>query len=158
MSRKLEDLDPEFREKIGELLVAAQALGLAVVLVQGYRSSLEQELIYAKGRTRPGEPCRHTLPPRSRPVGTCKAHPFGATVTKAKPGQSWHEAGLAVDFAWKVGNSVSWDGPWEKLGTLAESLGLKWGGRWRSPDRPHVEMPHPQGIAFAIGQQEQRLA
>jgi hypothetical protein len=40
---------------------------------------------------------------------------------------------------------VTWDGPWERWGGLAEAAGLVWGGRWRRPDRPHVELPEGMG-------------
>lgn len=44
---------------------------------------------------------------------------------------------------------VDWDDikRFDRIGILAESCGLKWGGRWRDkqgapkPDRPHVELP-----------------
>lgn len=28
---------------------------------------------------------------------------------------------------------------WEELGVIAESCGLEWGGRWKKPDRPHLQ-------------------
>lgn len=28
---------------------------------------------------------------------------------------------------------------WLRLGELGERIGLRWGGRWRRPDRPHFE-------------------
>jgi hypothetical protein len=29
---------------------------------------------------------------------------------------------------------------YEEVGIIAEKLGLIWGGRWKSPDRPHIEI------------------
>jgi len=30
---------------------------------------------------------------------------------------------------------------WVTLGKLGESLGLEWGGRWKTPDLPHFQIP-----------------
>ena len=150
VSRRIEDLGLDTRRKCELLIELCRAEGINVVPVQTYRSSSEQELIYAKGRTRPGEPCRHLWPPRVRQVGTCKRHPLGATVTNAPSGHSFHEAGRACDFAFRVGVSgISWAGPWERFGLLATQCGLHWGGHWATPDRPHVEDPLPPGLTLA---------
>jgi len=38
---------------------------------------------------------------------------------------------------------ISWEGPWELYGQVAQSIGLTWGGTFRSiKDSPHVEW-HP---------------
>jgi peptidoglycan L-alanyl-D-glutamate endopeptidase CwlK len=159
MGRSLDELHPDLRDRVVLLLEQAKAHGILLVVVQGFRSMEEQALIYAKGRTRPGEPCRHLMPPRVRDVGKCREHPFGATVTNAPPGHSWHEAGRAVDLAFRTGSKgVSWTGPWESVGAMAEAVGLQWGGRWKSPDRPHVELRDPHGLTAAILEHEDRLA
>lgn len=135
----LRDLEPETSRLCKELYDKAAQAGFPVVIVQGYRSSEAQDLIYQRGRTRPGEPCTHWSH-EVRPVGTCDAHPLGVPVTNAPPGHSWHEAARAFDVAFKKGEKgISWDGPWERLGALGETLGLKWGGRWKVQDKPHFE-------------------
>lgn len=53
---------------------------------------------------------------------------------------SWHGYGLAIDVVEKDG--TPWDAPesfWFALGLAAERHGLVWGGRWKRPDRPHVQ-------------------
>ena len=53
---------------------------------------------------------------------------------------SWHGFGLAVDIVEK--DNTPWDAPagfWESIGISAEARGLVWGGRWKKPDRPHVQ-------------------
>lgn len=69
--------------------------------------------------------------------------------TNARGGESWHNYGVAADFVFNDANGrKSWpDGGeytrlWSRLGELGESNGLEWGGRWRRPDRPHLEY-HP---------------
>jgi hypothetical protein len=61
-------------------------------------------------------------------------------VTKAKTNlRSWHGYGLAADIVhetrlWSVKPLF-----WHMLGEVSESHGLTWGGRWKNPDRPHVQ-------------------
>lgn len=83
----------------------------------GFRSFKEQEELYAKGRTAPG------------PI-----------VTKAPPGASWHNFGVACDLA-----DFSLRDPWKAdFGLLQEAcdkLGLVWGGRIRGlVDLPHCNL------------------
>lgn len=90
--------------------------------MQGTRTFEQQQAIYDQGRTTPG-----------------------AIVTKARPGDSYHQYGLAFDVvpvAYK--NLKDWNpsGPyWQTIGQIGESLGLEWGGRWSSPDEPHFQIP-----------------
>lgn len=37
---------------------------------------------------------------------------------------------------------------YETLGRAAEAHGLRWGGRWSRPDRPHVEVPNWRSLPF----------
>lgn len=53
---------------------------------------------------------------------------------------SFHGYGLAVDIVEK--DATPWDAPigfWNAIGEAAEKHGLTWGGRWRTPDLPHVQ-------------------
>lgn len=63
--------------------------------------------------------------------------------TRAKPGYSFHNYGLAADivFADERGRP-SWSErhDWQALGRLGKELGLEWGGDWsRIVDRPHFQ-------------------
>jgi peptidoglycan L-alanyl-D-glutamate endopeptidase CwlK len=75
-----------------------------------------------------------------------------AIVTKARPGSSAHNFGYGFDIcfrgadpylhAYEVENGGASDPRWEQAGELMESVGLAWGGRWKSiKDRPHAEEP-----------------
>ena len=68
-------------------------------------------------------------------TGMCK-------VTNAKGGQSKHNFGLAVDFAFVINGELCWDEDlYQNLGRWAEKCDLNWGGDWRSfLDLPHVEL------------------
>jgi hypothetical protein len=109
-------LHPTLRTKLAKLreLLANENLGFFVS--EGMRSPGRQQYLYEQGRTRKGK-----------------------IVTNAKAWKSNHNYGCAIDFAPKNGD---WNGAnWTRLGELAESVGLEWGGRWTNPvDRPHVQL------------------
>tara|TARA_R100001530_G_scaffold53680_1_gene39622 strand:- start:5840 stop:6274 length:435 start_codon:yes stop_codon:yes gene_type:complete len=86
-------------------------------------------------------------------------------LSNAGASQSPHNYGLAADFIldtdkcdvrkreWPEGSGVFYPDAWDydskegkhafiRLGEIAKSLGLVWGGDWKSlKDYPHVEMP-----------------
>lgn len=98
------------------LLELAAERGIPAKIVQGERSLAEQQALYESG----------------------------AGVTKAPGGLSYHNYGLAFDIVPDAYvNLPNWNptGPyWAILGTLGESLGLSWGGRWKNKDLPHFEL------------------
>ena len=95
---------------------------------QVYRTFEQQAALYAKGRTAPGD-----------------------KVTNAKPGQSYHNYGLAADIVLLLpGGQVSWDrrvdldkdgrSDWDEVVYVFKQYGWKWGGDWISfKDYPHFE-------------------
>lgn len=91
-------------------------------VTHGYRSLGSQSRLYNQGRTAPG--------PR---------------VTNAKPGLSYHNYGLAVDFCFRGKDPYLENDPrgvelWLFLGSLIESdSGCYWGGYFKTPDKPHME-------------------
>jgi hypothetical protein len=120
--RVLASLSSELRPIAQEFVTQARAAGYRVVLASGTRTVSEQNKLYAKGRTEPGN-----------------------RVTNAKGGDSPHNFGLAFDFAF--GNAVgrpTWPAgaPWAAAAAIGKRLGLEWGGDWKSfTDRPHLELP-----------------
>lgn len=113
---KIQSLQPSLRPLATLLVDRAAEQGMAVDIVQGYRSPSEQEALYTSG---PG-------------------------VTNAPALLSYHNYGLAFDAvptAYKSFPDWNPSGPlWQKIGTIGESLGLSWGGRWTKPDKPHFEL------------------
>lgn len=103
-------------------LELAEEAGIPTEIVQGVRTMEEQRRLYEQGRSAPGR-----------------------IVTHAEPGDSYHNYGLAFDVVPTAYKSLpDWnpEGPaWETLGRIGESLGLEWGGRWRSKDLPHFQIP-----------------
>lgn len=119
-SRQWELLDAAFRQR---LLLAFRLVrerhGYDMVLLEGWRSPQRQAALAA----------------------------LGPSVTRAGPNQSLHQFGLAADCAFLRDGKVviSERDPWamqgyRAYGEVARSLGLTWGGDWRSlRDYGHVE-------------------
>jgi len=115
------DLYPPFHAKALQLQANCKALGCDYKITSGVRTFAEQDALYAIGRT----------------TGTP-----GSKVTNAKGGQSYHNYGVAVDFARIVNSKAVWaKSDYTTLGTEAAKLGLDWGGAWTSfVDIPHVQL------------------
>ncbi|EKZ4851755.1 M15 family metallopeptidase [Listeria monocytogenes] len=97
--------------------------GIYLCVAQGYRSSAEQNALYAQGRTKPG-----------------------AVVTNAKGGQSNHNYGVAVDLCLYTsdGKNVIWESTtsrWKTVVSAMKAEEFEWGGDWKSfKDYPHFEL------------------
>ncbi len=119
----LKHVAPTLRGGVIKIIELAHAEGYDLRVTQGLRTITEQDALYAQGRTKPGK-----------------------KVTNAKGGQSNHNYGLAVDLAFFVDGKLTWeDSLYLKIGKWAKSAGLLWGGNWKSPDMPHVELPNLPG-------------
>jgi len=125
----LETLRSEIRPLIVALIRAAYESGISLVVTDAFRSSAEQDRIYEQGRTTPG------------PI-----------VTEVRGGSSWHNYGLAADLAVLAGGQPTWPNDldlWARIGAIGKRAGLRWGGDFPTPDRPHFEF-HPPGIGPGI--------
>ncbi|ETT45691.1 L-alanyl-D-glutamate peptidase [Paenibacillus sp. FSL R7-269] len=127
---RLVGLHPVVKSAAEALIVRSYACGVPILITQGLRTIAEQDALYAQGRTRPG-----------------------AIVTNARGGESYHNYGLAVDFALLLpnGSSVSWDmtrdvdqdgtPDWREVVQQSKAIGFEWGGDWTSfKDYPHLQM------------------
>lgn len=125
MSASRKGLDSEFAKKLEAFEKKLLQYGIKVILTSGYRSIAEQNALYAKGRTKPGK-----------------------KVTNARGGYSWHNFGLAADYAFVINGKVTWDGPWATFGKIARECRLEWGGDFKSIlDRPHVQWTQGKTLA-----------
>jgi peptidoglycan LD-endopeptidase CwlK len=117
-SRSLADLHPAVAEKAKKLIALCKAEGIDLLVTSTYRSMDEQADLYAQGRTKPGK-----------------------KVTNAKPGASLHNHALAFDVVPLVSGKPVWNNTlWPRIGSLGESLGLTWGGRFQTfKDFPHFQ-------------------
>jgi len=130
-------LHPKVREEAKAAIDAAEMnfpTNIKIRVVQGLRTIEEQDALYAQGRTAPGK-----------------------IVTKAKGGSSFHNYGLALDFAlmydkdnngsfeelsWDTAKDFDKDGTidWQEVVKQFEDRGWNWGGKFRTfKDYPHVE-------------------
>lgn len=124
-----EKLHPVIEEYRDRLIRQAAEKGIPVVITDGFRSIERQNALYEQGRS----------------TG-------GSIVTNAEGGTSYHNYGLAIDFALEneAGEAI-WDmeydgnengkSDWMEVVAIAKDLGFTWGGDWEDfPDYPHLQM------------------
>ncbi|QUW23861.1 M15 family metallopeptidase [Sporosarcina sp. Marseille-Q4063] len=123
------ELHPIVAEKVGILIEKTAEQKIKILITDDYRSYEEQDKLYDKGRRTSGK-----------------------VVTHAVGGESFHNFGLAVDFALQLENgNVIWDieydgnrngqSDWFEVAEIAKELGFQWGGDWRGfKDYPHLQM------------------
>ena len=105
--------------------LAMEKHGVKVEVISGLRSWAAQAALFAQGRTKPGR-----------------------IVTKARPGSSWHNYGLAIDLG-LFSNGVYLDEAepkradrlYQEIGTIASRMDVEWAGNWKSfPEGPHFQV------------------
>ncbi len=120
--QRLNMLHPLIREdaiKAYEEAVRLTPSGIHPVIVQTLRTFEEQDLLYQKGRTRPGP-----------------------KVTNARPGSSFHQYGLALDFCLEVNGKLVWkvDKNWLLVIDIFKKYGFESGNDWQKfKDAPHLQ-------------------
>jgi hypothetical protein len=114
MITDLSALHPYFRDKIQQLIHSCSQKGITLVVVESFRTKAKQAEYFGMGRK----------------------------YTRSKGGKSKHQYGLACDVVPIVNGVPQWDDKilWRAVGMEGEKLGLRWGGRWRTPyDPAHFE-------------------
>lgn len=130
MSRNTEDLHPEIRWRAKEIAARTADLKIPILIYFTLRTFAEQQVLYDQGRSLPGH-----------------------IVTNAKAGESYHNYGLAFDFAilepnqeiaWNTGVDINDNKipDYREVGELGEDLGLQWGGRFKNlkGDYGHLQL------------------
>jgi peptidoglycan L-alanyl-D-glutamate endopeptidase CwlK len=106
------------RAFLGVAKTICAKIGCDVKIISGTRSYMEQDALYAKGRTAAGK-----------------------KVTNAPAGHSNHNFGIAFDIGIFRGKEYCGEHAlYHELGTLGKSLGLEWGGDWKFVDEPHYQL------------------
>lgn len=138
-------LHPIVEKRSQQLIQQSAKKGIVIVITDGFRSAQDQDQLYEKGRTTEGN-----------------------IVTNAKGGESYHNFGLAIDFALKTpSGNVIWDRKydgnkngkpdWTEVVEMAKALGFEWGGDWAQfKDYPHLQMDF--GLTIAELQKGKRPA
>ena len=135
--RNISSLHPAVQPRAREFMLLALDIaakhGVIVRIISGLRSYSEQSALYAKGRTAQGP-----------------------KVTNARAGFSNHNFGTAWDIGLFKGKTYLAASPiYREIGIAARSLGLTWGGDFRSfPDTPHYEVP----TGHTLAQMRERVA
>lgn len=130
--RDVKALHPKLQGKIIELQNLCYSNGITIGIGECVRTVAEQDALYAQGRTKPGIK-----------VTNARGSTYG----------SMHQWMVAVDTYLIMdvdGDGKTADdafnnatGLFNKVGKLGQSIGLEWGGSWKSPvDMPHFQLPN----------------
>ena len=109
-------LYPPFLIEMNVGLDRARKAGFEMYPFETYRSYARQNELYMQGRATPGK-----------------------IVTNAKPRDSWHHYGLAMDVARKVDGKWNWEFDPFEISKFFAGLQVTWGG---SKDGPHYQWKH----------------
>jgi peptidoglycan L-alanyl-D-glutamate endopeptidase CwlK len=103
-SRNIADLHPYVAGLCKRFIAGCRKEGIEVLITSTYRDMETQAEIYAQGRTTPGR-----------------------IVTRAKPGQSWHNFRLAFDFVPIRNGKAMWNDArtFKRCRQIGERLGLE---------------------------------
>lgn len=118
--KRLDTLHPKVRDEAIALIKKLWEDGVRVRVTYTYRSWKEQQELYKRGRTAPGQ-----------------------IVTNAIPGRSYHNYGLALDFVIMDANnkpSYRVNDDWRQVVSRFKGAGWEWGGDFKSlKDYPHLQ-------------------
>lgn len=114
---------PQLQAKAASLIAECKNQGLLIRIGETLRTVAEQDELYAQGRTKPGK-----------------------IVTNARGSsyRSMHQWGVAFDFYRNDGTGAYNEAGdfFNRVGALGKSIGLEWGGDWKSiKDKPHFQLP-----------------
>ena len=117
MSRRLDDLSDDFKPVAMAFLARLTEAGIHVLIVDTLRTPAEHQQNLANGTS-------------------------WTTHSKHLDGDAM-DVCLYATWALHGSDKLQWDSGdpvWQRLGEIAEGLGLRWGGRWAKRDMGHVEL------------------
>lgn len=128
--RDITKLHPRLQEKFKLLQKKCAQKGIKIRATECLRTAKEQDALYAKGRTAPGSK---------------------VTNARGRDAKSMHQWGVAFDVAIDMDADKDGDVDIRDLynvkllnvvGRIGQSIGLEWGGSWKSiVDKPHFQLP-----------------
>jgi hypothetical protein len=170
MAADLKALDDSFRLKVEALLRNLVERGVEMRPFFTVRTPIEQAKLWRQSRSREDieaaslrlrQAGANYLSHCLDSAGPCS----GIEVTKALPGLSWHQWGLAVDCFWLVDGKSEWSSKklvdgingYAEYRVEAQLFGLH---RGPESDWPHVQMPReggPEGAGYTLAQVDERM-
>lgn len=154
-SRRIEDCVPELQTMYAAFEAAMRACGLPFIVTCTARTVREQIALYAQGRAPLEEVNRLRLYAGLPPIGIDGNRKVTWTLQSKHlvdldDGHTGNDKSRAFDIAilkdgrpvWDVKVDVNADHipDYDQAGAIGESVGLRWGGRFKTPDRPHFEV------------------
>lgn len=144
-STEIKDLVPEMQVKASIFSAKMAENNIPFVFTCTYRSQLEQDALYSQGR----DPIKVINQLRhSAGLPTITEKQAKKVVTWVKT--SKHTEGKAFDIAIGTRGKIFWDlkcdvnkdniPDYEEAGKIGESIGLRWGGRFKFKDYVHFEL------------------
>ncbi len=155
-SRKIEDLTPQMQLLYAKFKEKMDAAKITFIVTCTARTVKEQQALYAQGR----QPIREVNILRRMadlPSITEQENKNKVTWTLASKhlvdlddGNKENDKSRAFDIVITKNGKATWDvkvnvnqneqPDYLEAGSIGESVGLKWGGRFKSPDYPHFEL------------------
>ena len=153
MSRNIEKMDPILRVKFYRFDAAMKEAGLKYMVTNVDRTVLMQMALFVQGRIPVKSVNMFREVAGLGPIAEVENNKVtwtlnSAHVTNMLDDDLKNNFSRAFDIAMLSDGKPHWDikvdanaaaGPdYDEAGKIAESVGLKWGGRWKKPDRPHI--------------------
>ena len=136
MSQSLDDLAPQFKPLVEQLLGRLDEEGIEYQILWTTRTKLEQAKLYGEGRFAEAT----------------------TGFTRNKPGDSFHNYGMAIDLmpvaAGRIdsGNKALIN----RIGEMGKECGLLWGGEFIPAEIQHFQMPGMTLNELKTGKKEKK--
>lgn len=157
MSRDLDLLTPYMKRKLIELGNLADKAGIPFIVTRTGSTLLEQQTLYLQGRKSLEEVNHWRAICKWAPITENQNRKVTWTlnskhIINTEDLNFFNDHSAAFDIALKLGKyGVHWNAKadvndneipdYKELGRLGEKIGLVWGGRFSTQDRPHFQQP-----------------
>ena len=130
-SRKIEDLDPRLQPLAQRHRDLCAKEGIDLLITCTFRDDSEQDALWKIGRSGDKRPKVTWVRRGSHNIRDARGNPASTAydVVPLRNGKCvWGTTGADLAL-------------WNRIGALAKSLGLEWGGDWKVRDYPHCQLP-----------------
>ena len=154
-SKKISDCTPSLQAKIKAFMIATLSAGIPVMITCTARTVKEQRALHAQGRELLFD-VNELRAMAGLPPITAEQNKHKVTWTLASKhiidlddGNPGNDLSRAFDIVISPNGKPCWDvkvdvnqdhiSDYEQAGKIGEACGLRWGGRFKTPDMPHFE-------------------